>query len=56
MVSLSKNQTVSLAKTTGSSLTRVAVGLGWDPIRAEPLTVEHPGARRVGEDPGHVPQ
>lgn len=33
MISLSKNQTVSLAKTSGSSLTRIAVGLGWDPIK-----------------------
>ncbi len=33
MVSLSKNQTVSLTKTTGSSLTHVAVGLGWDPVK-----------------------
>jgi tellurium resistance protein TerZ len=33
MVSLTKNQTVSLAKTSGSSLSRIAVGLGWDPIK-----------------------
>ena len=33
MVSLLKNQTVSLAKTSGSELTRIAVGLGWDPVK-----------------------
>ena len=33
MVSLLKNQTVSLAKTSGTELTRVAVGLGWDPVK-----------------------
>ena len=36
MVSLSKNQTVSLAKTSGSVLTRIAVGLGWDPVKKKP--------------------
>lgn len=32
-VSLSKQQSLSLAKITGSSLSRVTLGLGWDPIR-----------------------
>ncbi|GAL03932.1 tellurium resistance protein TerD [Photobacterium aphoticum] len=33
MVSLSKNQSVSLAKTAGSALSTIAIGLGWDPIK-----------------------
>ena len=33
MVSLSKNQTVSLAKTANASLTKITVGLGWDPVK-----------------------
>jgi len=33
MVSLTKNQTVSLTKTAKSSLDVVHVGLGWDPVK-----------------------
>ena len=33
MVSLIKNQTVSLTKTANSTLTNIAIGLGWDPIK-----------------------
>lgn len=32
-VSLSKGQTISLAKSDGAQLTRVRMGLGWDPIQ-----------------------
>lgn len=32
-VSLTKNQTVSLAKSSTNELTRITVGLGWDPIK-----------------------
>ena len=35
MVSLTKNQAVSLTKTTGSKLSEVSIGLGWDPIKKE---------------------
>ena len=33
LVSLTKNQTVSLTKTAGSPLTKIAIGLGWDPAK-----------------------
>lgn len=33
MVSLSKNQTVSLAKTANAALSKITVGLGWDPVK-----------------------
>lgn len=33
MISLSKNQAVSLTKTAGKSLTKIAIALGWDPIK-----------------------
>lgn len=33
MVSLQKNQTVSLSKSSGAALSRIAVGLGWDPVK-----------------------
>lgn len=32
LLSLSKNQTVSLTKTANSVLSNIAIGLGWDPI------------------------
>lgn len=32
-LSLSKNQTISLEKTAGSSLSKIALGLGWDPAK-----------------------
>lgn len=32
-LSLAKNQTISLEKTAGTSLTRVKLGLGWDPAK-----------------------
>ncbi len=32
MVSLTKNQTVSLTKTAGTALSNIAIGLGWDPV------------------------
>lgn len=35
MVSLQKGQTVSLAKSDGGSLTKVAMGLGWDVRKAK---------------------
>lgn len=31
---LSKNQTISLEKTAGPGLTKIALGLGWDPVKA----------------------
>ncbi len=33
-LTLSKNQSISLEKTAGSSLTTVSLGLGWDPVKA----------------------
>ncbi len=33
MISLSKNQAISLTKTAGKTLTKIAIGLGWDPIK-----------------------
>lgn len=36
MVSLSKNQTVSLTKTADSALSNIAIGLGWDPLKKKP--------------------
>ncbi|TCV94327.1 TerD family protein [Biostraticola tofi] len=33
MVSLQKNQTVSLSKTSASALSVINIGLGWDPIK-----------------------
>jgi tellurium resistance protein TerZ len=32
-ITLSKNQTISLEKTAGSSLTKITMGLGWDPVK-----------------------
>lgn len=32
-ITLSKNQTISLEKTAGSTLTKVSMGLGWDPVK-----------------------
>ncbi|MDK2126932.1 TerD family protein [Parachitinimonas caeni] len=31
-ISLSKNQSISLEKTAGSALSKVSMGLGWDPV------------------------
>lgn len=38
-ISLNKNQTISLAKSssTGSALTKVFMGLGWDPVKSKGL-------------------
>lgn len=33
MVSLTKNQTVSLTKTSSSKLSQIGIGLGWDPLK-----------------------
>lgn len=33
-LTLSKNQSISLEKTAGSTLTKVTLGLGWDPVKA----------------------
>lgn len=33
MVSLTKNQTVSLTKSAPSTLTTIGIGLGWDPLK-----------------------
>lgn len=33
-VSLSKNQSISLEKTAGSSLSKIRLGLGWDPVKS----------------------
>ncbi|WP_017445411.1 TerD family protein [Gayadomonas joobiniege] len=33
MVSLAKNQSVSLAKTANKTLSNITIGLGWDPIK-----------------------
>jgi len=32
-LSLAKNQTISLEKTTGNGLTKIRMGLGWDPAQ-----------------------
>lgn len=32
-ITLNKNQTISLEKTAGSSLTKITMGLGWDPVK-----------------------
>ncbi|MDX1367432.1 TerD family protein [Pseudomonas sp.] len=32
-LTLSKNQTISLEKTAGATLTKVSMGLGWDPVK-----------------------
>lgn len=37
MVSLSKGQTVSLAKSSGGTLTRIVMGLGWDVRKSKGL-------------------
>ena len=36
-LTLTKNQSISLAKTAGSSLTQVSMGLGWDPVKSKGL-------------------
>ncbi|MBM5459021.1 TerD family protein [Pseudomonas sp. P66] len=33
-LTLTKNQSISLEKTAGSALTKVTLGLGWDPVKA----------------------
>jgi tellurium resistance protein TerZ len=33
-LTLQKQQSISLAKTAGSSLTSISLGLGWDPVKA----------------------
>ncbi|WP_459205784.1 TerD family protein [Pseudomonas sp. MLB6B] len=33
-LTLSKNQSISLEKTAGSGLSKVTLGLGWDPVKA----------------------
>ncbi|MFW9081747.1 TerD family protein [Pseudomonas sp. P2757] len=33
-LTLSKQQSISLEKTAGSALTRISLGLGWDPVKA----------------------
>ncbi len=33
-LTLSKNQKISLEKTSGSTLTKVTMGLGWDPVKS----------------------
>ena len=33
MISLAKNQTVSLAKIADTKLTKILIGLGWDPVK-----------------------
>ncbi len=33
-ISLSKKQTISLEKTAGSALTKITMGIGWDPVKA----------------------
>lgn len=33
-LTLSKNQSISLEKTAGAGLTRICLGLGWDPVKA----------------------
>lgn len=33
-LTLAKNQSISLDKTAGSGLTHIALGLGWDPVKA----------------------
>ncbi len=38
MISLSKNQTISLAKES-SALSRVQFGLGWDPVKKKSFWV-----------------
>lgn len=34
-VSLAKRQTVSLSKAAGSQLNKIAIGLGWDPVKSK---------------------
>lgn len=36
-LTLSKNQSISLEKTAGSGLSKVTLGLGWDPVKATGL-------------------
>lgn len=33
-ISLSKKQTISLEKTAGSALTKISMGIGWDPVKS----------------------
>jgi tellurium resistance protein TerZ len=33
-ITLTKNQTISLEKTAGSGLTKISLGLGWDPVKS----------------------